>query len=207
MNLPEFRPALAKSDVSELLVRRDSAALEDLISWYRPLLKALANRDLDHLLRSKVDASDIVQEACSDVARSFTSIRATNRIQFVAYLAKVLKHKIEDMRRRFMMSQKRSVYREQPLAGCGSIDENILVDGNSQPLDTLLYQEICERLHASLNQLPRELQRVLRWRFRKGMTYKQIGERLDRTEDDARMLVNRCLARVRSEVFPKGLNV
>jgi RNA polymerase sigma factor (sigma-70 family) len=93
------------------------------------------------------------------------------------------------------------------LAGCGSIDENILVDGNSQPLDTLLNPEICERLHASLNQLPRELQRVLRWRFRKGMTYKQIGERLDRTEDDARMLVNRCLARVRSEVFPKGLNV
>jgi DNA-directed RNA polymerase specialized sigma subunit len=55
-----------------------------------------------------------------------------------------------------------------------------------------------------LNRLPRELQRILRWRFRKEMTYQQIGEKLQRSDDDVRMLVKRCLVRLKSEVFPNG---
>ena len=82
-----------------------------------------------------------------------------------------------------------------------------MVDFDLPPIENLLNQEVCERLHFALNRLPRELQRVLRWRFRKGMTYKQIGEKLDRSDDDVQMLVNRCLARLRSEVFPNGLSV
>lgn len=203
----EFEQGKHRVDLSELLNRRDSAALADLITWYRPLLKGMADRDLDRLLRSKIDASDIVQETCSDVARSFPTLRATNQLQFVAYISTVLKHKIDDVRRRFLRSQKRSIYRERPMAIVASDDEKKMVDCELQPIEKLLDQEACERLHVALNRLPRELQRVLRWRFRKGMTYKQIGEKLDRTEDDVRMLVNRCLARLRSDVFPNGLSV
>ncbi len=98
-------------DVSELLNQRDAAALENLIEWYRPLLRALADRDFDSLLRSKMDVSDIVQDTCRDVARNFSKIDATNRFQFVGYLKTVLKNKIEDVRRKFLRSQKRNVYR------------------------------------------------------------------------------------------------
>ncbi|MCY2983616.1 MAG: sigma-70 family RNA polymerase sigma factor [Planctomycetota bacterium] len=197
----------SKADISELLTRRDPNALEDLIAWYRPLLKGMANRDLDRLLRSKIDASDIVQETCRDVARSFPSLQTTSRLQFVAYISTVLKHKIEDVRRRFLICQKRSIYRERPIETVGQHIVNKLVDSDSQPIENLLNQEVCERLNDSVNRLPRELQRVLRWRFRKGMTYKQIGEKLERSDNDVRMLVNRCLARLRSDVFPNGLSV
>lgn len=207
MELKEFEPASPKSDVSELLLRRDAAALEDLITWYRPLLKGLADRELDGLLRSKIDASDIVQEACSDVASSFPSLRATNRLQFVSYISTVLKHRIDDVRRRFLRSQKRSVHREQPMEIAVGDVENEMIELESQPIEKLLDQEAMGRLHIALNRLPRELQRVLRWRFRKGMTYKQIGEKLKRSDDDVRMLINRCLARLRSDVFPNGLSV
>ncbi len=207
MELQEFEPAKPRVDISELLTRRDPNALEDLITWYRPLLKGMANRDLDQLLRSKIDASDIVQETCGDVARSFPSLKTTNRLQFVAYISTVLKHKIEDVRRRFLICQKRSIYRELQIEKVGRDVENKMVDCDSQPIENLLNQEVCERLHFAMGRLPRELQRVLRWRFRKGMTYKQIGEKLERTDDDVRMLVNRCLARLRSDVFPNGLSV
>ena len=119
----------------------------------------------------------------------------------------MLKHKIEDVRRRFLLCKKRSIYRERPIETVGQDAENQLVDCDSLPIENLLNQEVCDRLNISTNRLPRELQRVLRWRFRKGMTYKQIGEKLDRTDDDVRMLVNRCLARLRSDVFPNGLSV
>ncbi len=207
MERQEFEPATPKVDVSELLVRRDAAALQDLITWYRPLLKGMANRDLDQLLHSKFDASDIVQETCSDVARSFPSLKATNRLQFVAYLSTVLKHKLADARRRFLRSQKRSIYRERPLASVGWDEESKRIECESQPIEKLFNQEVCERMYFALNRLPRELQRVLRWRFRKGMTYRQIGEKLERSDDDVRMLVNRCLARLRSDMFPNGLSV
>ena len=207
MELKEFELAKPQADISELLIRRDPAALKELITWYRPLLKGLANRDLDPLLRSKIDASDIVQETCRDVARSFPSLKTTNRLQFVAYMSTVLKHKIEDVRRRFLICQKRSIYRERPIETVGQDIENKLVDFDSQPFENLLNEEVCERLHFAMGRLPRELQRVLRWRCRKGMTYKQIGDKLERTDDDVRMLVNRCLARLRSDLFPNGLSV
>lgn len=207
MELQEFEPAKPQADISELLTRRDPDALEDLIAWYRPLLKGMANRDLDRLLRSKIDASDIVQETCRDVARVFPSLKTTNRLQFVAYISTALKHKIEDVRRRFLICQKRSIYRELQIEKLGRDVENKMVDCDAQPIENLLNQEVRERLHFAMNRLPRELQRVLRWRFRKGMTYKQIGEKLERTDDDVRMLINRCLARLRSDVFPNGLSV
>jgi DNA-directed RNA polymerase specialized sigma24 family protein len=44
-----------------------------------------------------------------------------------------------------------------------------------------------------LLRLPRELQRLIRWRFRKGMTYPEIALKIDRTEDDVRHLVDKCV--------------
>lgn len=207
MELQELEPAKPRVDVSELLVRRDAAALQDLITWYRPLLIGMANREVHQLMLSKFDASDIVQETCSDVARSFPSLKATNRLQFVAYISTVLKHKVADAHRRFLLSQKRCIYRERPMASVRWDEERNMIECESQPVEMLFNQEVCERLHFALNRLPRELKRVLRWRFRKGMTYRQIGEKLERSDDDVRMLVNRCLARLRSDMFPNGWSV
>ena len=193
--------------VSELLGQRDAAALEKLIEWYRPLLRAMADRDLESLLRSKTDASDIVQDTCKDVALNFSKIEANNRFQFVGYLRTALKHKIEDVRRRFIHSQKRNIYREQPLASMDSTKQKDLVDNAVLPIDVLLNRELCIRLLETLSRMPLPLQKVLRWRFRKGMTYKQIGDRTQRSEVDARMLINRCLARMKLEVFPDGWSV
>ncbi len=88
-----------------------------------------------------------------------------------------------------------------------SINQRDLVDTAILPIDDLLSREIYIRLGETLSRMPRELQRVLRWRFRKGMTYKQIGDKLQRSEDDVRMLIKRCLARMKSEVFPDGWSV
>ena len=192
--------------VSELLDRRDALALEDLIKCYRPLLKAMANRDLDLLIRRKVDVSDVVQDTCQDVASSFQKIEATNRNQFVGYLKTVLKNKIADCRRRFLFSQKRCIYRELPL---GELDlrNSSERDGiecaqvDLEPIEKLIVDEKCDRLKVLLGRLPRELQRLLWWRFRKELTYREIGIKLSRNEDDVRCLVQRCLARMRSEVF------
>ncbi len=64
------------------------------MKWYRPLLKAMADRELDLALRSKVDASDVVQDTCKVVVRGFHGIQARSSCQFWAYLRTVLRHKL-----------------------------------------------------------------------------------------------------------------
>jgi DNA-directed RNA polymerase specialized sigma24 family protein len=48
--------------------------------------------------------------------------------------------------------------------------------------------------------LPRELQRLLYWRFRKEMTYQQIGEKLGRSDDQVRHLVAYCVQQIRQDL-------
>jgi RNA polymerase sigma factor (sigma-70 family) len=60
-------------------------------------------------------------------------------------------------------------------------------------LDQLIEQELVVDTLQAMLRLPRELQRLLRWRFRKGMTYGEIAEKIDRTEDDVRRLVEKCV--------------
>jgi len=192
---------LKDRDVSKLLYRRDASALEDLIEWYRPLLKAIANRDLDFLLRRKVDASDVVQETCQDVARCFQRLDVKNRNQFFGYLKTILKNKISDCRRRFLISKKRSVYRELPISDLDPDHCNGFASVELSPIDKLLVDENSDRLKVLLGRLPSELRRLLWWRFYKELTYREIGLKLSRSDDDVRMLIQRCLARMRSEVL------
>jgi RNA polymerase sigma factor (sigma-70 family) len=189
-------------NVSERLRNRSSKAIDDLILWYEPLLREMADRQLDVALRRKVGVSDIVQEACTDVVRGFESLKAVNRFQFYAYLRTVMHNTLEDARRRFKRTGKRRICNEVTLGY--SHAANLPEELNAQPIDKMISDENFHQLRTVLSKLPRELQRLLRWRFRKQMTYKEIGEKLNRSEDDVRMLIKRCLARIRPEISRDG---
>lgn len=195
-----FEAPSLPSQVSGWLQNRDPQAINELMKFCRPMLKAIAEQNLDSVLRSRVDASDMVQDACGDVALSIERIEARNRTQFFAYLRAAIVNKIRDARRRFVFADKRSVLRETHLESSKLSLDDWLVHAQSTPLEQLIHDETCQRVIVAFGKLPRELQRVLRWRFRKGYTNKQIGERVGRSEDDVRMLINRCLARVRREL-------
>lgn len=189
-------------NISERLQNRSSNAIDDLIVWYQPLLREMADRQLDGVLRQKVGVSDVVQEACTDVVRGFPSLKAVNRGQFCAYLRTVMHNTLEDVRRRFKRTEKRQVAQEVSLTSPQVAGK--CRDKDTQPIEKLITDETFQQLRKALGKLPRELQRLLRWRFRKEMTYKEIGQRLNRSEDDVRMLIKRCLARIRPEIFPDG---
>jgi DNA-directed RNA polymerase specialized sigma subunit len=51
--------------------------------------------------------------------------------------------------------------------------------------------------------LPRELQRLLYWRFRREMTYQQIGEKVGRSDVQVRHLVTCCVQQIRKDLQAK----
>ena len=191
-----------EQNVSERLRNRDSSAIDDLIVWYQPLLREMADQQLDVGLRRKVGVSDIVQEVSTDVFRGFSSLKAVDRVQFYAYLRSVMHNTLEDARRRFKRTAKRRIRLEVALSQsrCANLHEHV----DNRPIEKMMNDETYQQLRNAIIKLPSELQRLLRWRFQEQTTYKDIGLKLSRSEDDVRMLIKRCLARIRPEISSDG---
>ncbi len=189
------------ASTSDLLQRRDAKSVAELLRRYRPLLRAIVAGEIDPGLRAKVDPSDLVQEACMEVAKSIDKLQSTRSPQFLAYLRQVVINKLHDARRRFLLSHKRNVNREQK-ANRQRVDQLVQsgFKGN-EVLDELINQELLDSTRLALSRIPLEIKKVLLLRFLRGMTYFEIGQRVGRREDDVRMLVKRWLLKIRQEVL------
>jgi len=186
--------------VTDMLWNRDSDALEKLIAWYRPLLLEIAEGMLGKTLASKVDASDVVQEALDGVSSGFKNHNLQNRSEWKGYLRRVLARRVADVRQHFYRTRKRDVRREQIDVQHDEIMQSFVDPRAQSPLDKLISDEFAHKAIHAFKRLPKELRKVLRWRFRKEMTYEEIGNRVGRSPDAVRMLVNRCIQAIRKEI-------
>ena len=98
--------ALQNGRLRDLLERADLDSLGELLEWSRPLMKAIVAQEMDPILRTKADSSDIVQQTCEDAVRSLSSLRAKTAPQFLSWLKTLLIHNVVDVQRRFVGSQK-----------------------------------------------------------------------------------------------------
>ena len=60
----------------------DRSAIGGLLETYRPLLMVIANRSMSASLKTKVAASDLVQQTCEDAFVGIMNVRAQNGSQF-----------------------------------------------------------------------------------------------------------------------------
>jgi len=178
----------------------DPTNAEDLHAWflnYKPLLKAIVSRKIDKELGGKADASDVLQDALSAAQANIDQIATKTQREFRGYLRRVLMTKIEDLKRRFLKTQKRDVHRELTAEDISSDEFRQIADNEGCPLDLLIDEEHFRRVMQAIRDLPPEIQKVLAWRFEQDMTYEEIGKKLGRTKDDVRMLMQRCIARLK----------
>ncbi|MCE2753160.1 MAG: sigma-70 family RNA polymerase sigma factor [Pirellula sp.] len=186
--------------------RPDPTTAEDLQTWflnYKPLLKAIVSRKIDKELGGKADASDVLQDALSAAQANIEQMATKTPREFRGYLRRVLMTKIQDLKRRFLKSQKRDVHRELNAEDISSDEFRQIADNDGSPLDLLIDEEHFRRVMQAIGDLPPEIQKVLAWRFEQDMTYEEIGKKLGRTKDDVRMLMQRCIARLKQR-FEEG---
>ena len=187
--------------------RMDDESLMELIRHYQPLLKVLARRNWDKRLKSKVDPSDALQQTWTSISKNAGKTHFEDRRHFYSYLRKVLINQITDMKRLLLKCQKRS----------GGTDVVVFVETDPSIYECLVprhhrinpaLQEIADRELAehtlfALLRLPRELQRMIRWRFRKEMTYEQIAQKLGRHPDTIRHVINKCLKSLEKDLVQR----
>jgi len=178
-----------------------SAAIGSLLEAARSYLLLQAEHELPLTLRAKVGPSDIVQETAIDAHRDFPRFRGTTQEELYAWLRTILQNNVMDAVRRFEMAQKRAAKRETSLSvivdRCGI---SVLPPGSHTPDHSAIRREDAALLAGVLTRVPDNYQTVLRLRYWDGLTFPEIATRIGRSEEAARKLWYRALARLTEEL-------
>ncbi|XZE32394.1 sigma-70 family RNA polymerase sigma factor [Pirellulaceae bacterium SH501] len=186
--------------VSSLLQKRDLEAFGKALEMYRPLLRDLV-RDLDDpRLAAKIDISDLVQQTFQDAISGFDQLRAERTPQFFVWIRTLLFNNVHAAKRRFLATQKRNIAVEFSISEDSALLKAI-ADPTVDPERDTITDELLQRLEIAVRSLPEAVQTVLKWRYEEGLTFKEIGERVNRSEDSVRMLVTRCQKNLRAQLF------
>ncbi|WP_437229071.1 sigma-70 family RNA polymerase sigma factor [Planctomicrobium sp. SH661] len=163
----------------------DEQILEQLMTFYRPYLISIAEQFLPGSIQSRVDRSDLVQETLMRGLAQRDQFRGTTDAELGAWLRKILQNVALDWVRHHT-ADKRSVHREAKT--------NVL-DAKSQPTPSQDYfrKEEFERIAEAMTKLTKEQRTTVELRSQ-GLTFGEIGERMNRSEDAVRMLWGRGLA-------------
>src|SRR6266511_4179088 len=91
----------------------DGPALGQLLELYRAYLGVLARVQIGQRLQSKVDASDVVQEAFLGASRDFPQFRGTSEKEFLGWLRQVLASVLANLVRHYQGTKRRDVRLER----------------------------------------------------------------------------------------------
>jgi RNA polymerase sigma-70 factor (ECF subfamily) len=179
----------------------DGAALGNLLEQYRSYLDLLARLQITRRLQGKVDAADVVQETFLEAHQSFARFRGTTEKELVRWLRQILTANLADLIRKFLGSKRRDVRLEQGLVD--ELDqsslalEHGLVAPGSSPSQQAARRERAVLLAEALARLPASYREVLILHHLEGLSFPEVGRRLDRTLDSVKNVWARALARLR----------
>jgi RNA polymerase sigma-70 factor (ECF subfamily) len=195
--------------VSELIQRcRDGEAVarEQLFFKYRHYLQVLAQAQLGRHLRTKCDASDLVQQTLLEAHRDFATFQGRHESELLAWLRRILAHNLFNEARRFVAQQRdanREVSLEQMQRG---VEQSSVALGQCLAADTpspsqqAARREASVRLANALASLPEDYQRVLMLRIFEQLSAEEVAERMDRSAGAVRMLQMRALAALKDRL-------
>ncbi len=169
---------------------------------YRPYLLLVANKEIAPVLRSKGGASDLVQETFLEAHRDFDQFSGRSPNELKCWLRQILRHNVANFVRRYRVSSKRRITREIPMdrdSSYGLVRE-CLTSSALSPSGLAILREEAARLETALGQLCERDRLVYTWRMKEYCDWKEIGRRIGGSDDKARKVFTRAVARLRKAV-------
>lgn len=188
------------SEVDEWIKRAksgDRSALSSAMEAYRDYLLLAATAEIEGWMRCKVGASDIVQQTLLEAYAGFDGFQGQNARQFFAWLVRIMRNHLVDVKRMYF-AHKRRTSREISL---DSLDQR-RVDWINRFRDDTSPSEDCRR--RSLQQtvarvmetLDEDERQVIVLRHQESLRFREIGLRMNRSPDAARMLWCRAVVKL-----------
>jgi RNA polymerase sigma factor (sigma-70 family) len=167
----------------------DGAALEVLLTRYRPRLQRWAHRRLPNWARGIADTDDLIQETVVRAIRNLRDFVAIGESGFQNYLRSAIANAIRDEIRK---ARKRPSF--------DALDPSIPTDAPS-PLEQAVGHLRLERYENALTRLSPEERDAVVARLEFGFTHVELASALGkRTPDAARKLCRKAVARLLNEM-------
>jgi RNA polymerase sigma-70 factor (ECF subfamily) len=191
------------------LVERGREAAEDQggahdggrsVEDYHDYLLLLARLQMGTSLRSKLDPSDVVQQAILDALAGRAQFRGESEVEWLAWLRAILANALAAAARRFD-TQARDAGRERSLDAelerSSSRIEHLLAADETSASERAVHREELLRLAQALARLPEDQRRVVELHYLQGLSVADVATQIGRTRPAAVGLLFRGLKRLR----------
>ena len=194
------------SDLLEEIAKGNRQALDRLLARYRPRLYAFIEARLDPRMRSRLDASDVVQEVQLEVTRRMDDFLGRKPMPFHLWVRKTAYEQMLKVQRAHRRRARRSVDREVALPDRSSLLlARPLLAGASSPSQQLAAREFAERVGQAVDELPDTDREILLMRHAEELPYSEIACLLEIGAEAARKRYGRALLRLRAVLKNHGL--
>lgn len=170
-------------------------ALGHAFETCRHYLLYIAHCQMNADLQAKGGASDLVQETFLEAQCAFDRFHGNSEGELRAWLRQLLQHRAAKFRRHFRATQKRRLARETTLTAASRPVRP--ADDRLSPSAQLMANEQAQRLLQILELLPDDYRRVITLRYVEQFSFEEIGCRMQRTPNAARLLWLRAIEHVK----------
>lgn len=182
-----------------------NSSLGRLMTLYGAYLKVVVSAQLNQRLRTRVSASDVVQETFFEAHRDFSAFRGQTPEEFLGWMRRILVNNLMRAVEQHVTAAKRDVRREVSLDRMtSSVDQSayrfsaLAVSTMESPSADLQRQENQSTLALALTSLSEDYREVIQLRNLEGLPFDEVARRMDRTSGAARMLWVRALKELRA---------
>jgi RNA polymerase sigma-70 factor (ECF subfamily) len=185
----------------------DAAALSALMQRHHGWLMSFAAARLDRRIRSRADASDVVQETQAEVCARLDEFLERRPASFRAWMLKTAYDRLGKLKRRHIVADRRSVLHEAPLDDRSSLQlAEQLVAPHEGPWQRLTREELAQRVQLALGRLSEQDREVLLLRHVEGLDNQEIGYLLDLSVKTVSKRHGRALRHLHAELSSGGVD-
>lgn len=202
--------ALTDQDISDLLTRvaeGSESAAQRLVGAHRDRLRRMIAARIDARLKSRVDPSDVVQDAMMEAARRLPEYSRSRSLPFYPWLRQLAWDRLIDLHHRHVTAQKRSVLRETRNFELTDASVELLVDcagaKTSSPSREAIRNEMKARVREHLDGLDDVTREVLLMHYVEQMKLREIASVLELTESAVKSRHIRGLQRLAAAMGDK----
>jgi RNA polymerase sigma-70 factor, ECF subfamily len=184
----------------------DRGALDELLAVHRSYLLSIVELRMDAKMRSRVDPSDVVQEAQLEAARRIDDYLRREPMPFHLWLRKTAYENLLRLRRRHVEADCRSVEQEIPLPDSSSaLLAKKIFSREPNPSQQAVEQELARRLREAIQQLTPLDAEVLLMRALEGLTNQEVAKVLDLEPAATSKRYGRAILKLRQLLLQTGL--
>jgi len=182
----------------------DEAARDELFTECREYVSLVARAQVESWLRTKVDASDLVQQSLLEAHRGLERFRGTTNGEWLAWLRRIVAHNAADFARRYCATEKRQIRREVRLR-IPSADESHELFGDPRdpgesPSEVVLRRERELEVARAVSALSDDYREVIMLRNLQRLPFDEVARRMQRSRPAVQMLWMRAIRRLRETI-------